>query len=480
MRPMTLLNRTTLTLALLGALSLGACGPKKGPVQSYSEEQLATDPVANFRLGVHLLETPRKDGSIDYEGAYRRFRNAAELGGSAKAHFNAGWTAEKLLKADDAARHYGRAFEADPAYPAAMHSYARVLVETGNAAQAVEVYRAHLGRSPKDKDIRIELVGVLGAAGLYDEALTEAQQVLLTDPNSAKTYRALASLYFAQGNYGMSLLCSEKALQLDEADGGTYNNMAVTYLGLGEDGAAIGQLQDALKVDPNNFEANTNLGYIALNSGDYGLAVSTLETAVRVNPESTIARLGLAVAYRGVGEYDKADALYRALSTSNPTSQPVFFNASTLHEKYTRDFDKALGYLQTYVTNSGVGPSDEAFARMERVKATKAEVERVKAEEEAKRKAEEDRRKRNEELLAGMATKIEAFSAKVEANAACLGPDLVEEASMLIEQAGMVIESQEASMAPDIQSMLDEYYGPMIDEAIATQCGGGGSEEGAE
>ena len=89
-----------------------------------------------------------------------------------------------------------------------------------------------------------------------------------------------------------------------------------------------------------------------------------------------------------------------------------------------------------------------------------------------KRKEEEERQRRNEELLSGLSTEIAAFDTKLKTNADCLGP-LAEEASMLVEQANMVIESQDAGMAPDIQQMLDEYYGPMVDEAIATQCGGG-------
>ena len=70
-----------------------------------------------------------------------------------------------------------------------------------------------------------------------------------------------------------------------------------------------------------------------------------------------------------------------------------------------------------------------------------------------------------------MAEKVKVFQAKVDANAACLGP-IAEEAAMMIEQANMVIAEGDASMAPDMAQMLDEYYTPMVDEAIVTQCGG--------
>lgn len=464
-------TKLALGLALISVVgTLPACGPKGTKLQSFSDEQLATDPVANFQLGVQKLENPDKNGVVDYEGAYRAFNSAAELGNSPKAHFNAAWCAEVLNQPDKAEKHYGKAFEADPSYKAAMYSYARVLTDNGSGPQGAEVLRRFIASHPDDLEARNELVNALGSSGMYDEAVSEAREVLLRAPDNAQVYRNLSALYFAQGNYSMSQLSNERALALEEGDGGTYNNMAVTYLVMGEEGAAIEELQTAVKLDPNNFEANTNLGYIALSSGDYGLAHRTLLKAVEVRPASIVAKMGLAIASRGMKDYDKAGTLYDEIIDADPKNQFAYFNAATLHEKYTKDYDKALEYLQSFVEANSVGPDHEVFSRMERVKASKAEEEARKAEEDRKRREEEERQRRNEELLAGLGAKVAAFQAKLDNNAECLGP-IVDEGAMLVEQANMVIETKDTGMAPDIQQMLEEYYSPMVDEALAA-CGG--------
>jgi len=410
-------------VALVGSIALATgCPPKETRLETFTEEQLAIDPVANFRYGVQLLENPSRSGAIDYEEAYRRFRDAAEMGAGPKAHFNAAWVAEILHRPDDAERHYGKAYAADNSYLPALYSYARVLNENGKGGEAVDVFRGYLASHPDDLEVHNELVMVLANAGRFEDAEAEARAILLKAPNNAQVYRNLSAMYYARGSYGMSQLCNEKALSIEEGDGGTYNNIAVTYLLQGDRPAAIQELKTALKLDPDNFEANTNLGYIALDSGDYRLALTCLEKAVEVNPASSTAKMGLAIAYRGNKEYTRADALYRELIQADPKSEATYFNAATLHEKYTHDFDKALDYLQSFVEHNAVGPNHEVFTRMERVKASKAEEERRIAEEEERKRQEEERRRRNEELLTQMATEITAFEAKVTQNADCLGP----------------------------------------------------------
>ncbi len=461
-------SRLSVLLLVLGGGLLSTGCPRDGQLEDFSEEQLATDPVANFRLGVQILERPDRRGNVDHEAAYQRFRDAAELGGGAKAHFNAGWVAEVLHRPADAERHYGRAYEADPSYRPGMFSYARLLVENDKAAEAAEVFRAFVEAHPDDLEVRNELVVALGDAGLYDEAEQQASEVLLRDPENAQVYRNLSSMYHAQGRFGMSQLAIEKALSLDDQDAGTYNNRGVTYQRQGRLAAAIQQYQAALQLEPSHFEANTNLGYIAVNSGDYGLAHETLSQAAQVRPQNLDARLGLAVAHRGQQDFDTADALYEELTRAAPTNRTVYYNAATLHELYTRDYDRALSYLEAFIDakTGEISPQDDVFARMERVRSAQAEEARRQAEEEARRQAEEERRKRNEALLSGLAGQIEEFEAKVSGNAECLGPDLVEQGMMLVEQASMVIEAEDATMAPDIQGMLDDFYGPMIDEAL--------------
>lgn len=470
------MNRFLLILALAASIpAIEACGHKTD-VQSFDTATLAVDPKANFVMGVQTLENPdKKTGVVDYEAAYRYFRDSAQLGGGAKAHFDAAWVAEVLGRPDDAITHYGKAWEADPSYKAALFSYARVLTANGRAADAVAAFKAAAEASPKDEDLRIELLLAMGDAGMYAEALTEARDLLLANPDDPAVYRSLSTIYDQKGDYGMARLCSEKALSLDSNDAGTFNNLGVVYLAQHDVPAAIDDFKKALELDPNAYEPNMNLGFIALDSGDYALAESTLDKAVKGDPESVEARIGLAVARRGMKDYAGAGALYDAVIKDEPCLEIAYFNAATLQEKYTKDFSAALRYLETYQTTcaSEIKNPTEVTARVEAVKASKAEEERRKAEEAEKVRLEEERKKRNEELLSGLGTKLTELEGKVGANGSCLGESVVEEVSMFIETAReSVITPGDASMAPDIQSMLDTYYGPMVDEAV-TACGGG-------
>jgi hypothetical protein len=45
---------------------------------------------------------------------------------------------------------------------------------------------------------------------------------------------------------------------------------------------------------------------------------------------------------------------------------------------------------------------------------------------------------------------------------------------MILEEVAGVIESEDTEMAAEVQQMLDDYYLPMLDDAIATGCTGGG------
>src|SRR5690606_31355860 len=121
--------------------------------------------------------------------------------------------------------------------------------------------------------------------------------------------------------------------------------------------------------------------------------------AVESDPASVEAKIGLAVAHRGMKDYAAAGALYDEVIKTEPCLEIAWFNAATLHEKYTRDFDAALRYLETYTSQcSGqVSPESEVYSRLEAVKASKAEEEKRQAEEAERERLEAERKKRNEE-----------------------------------------------------------------------------------
>jgi tetratricopeptide (TPR) repeat protein len=470
---------SSISLLIVSSLFLGGC-PKQQKPTRFSEEQLATDPAANFVLGVESLQQSKQVGS-KYAIAYSYFMKSVNLGAGAPAHFNAGWAAERLGQTEDAIRHYRSAFEMDTNYKDAMFSLAGLLSQSGKAAEATEIYRTYLETSPTDLDVRNDLMVALAGSGDTEAAMLEAQTILRRDPKNASVYRNMSGIYYSQGNLGMSLLCAEKALELNDGQPSIYNNRALTFLQQENEPKAIENLKTAIKLDSKNYEANMNLGFIALNSGDYQLAHTSFTSALETQDSSLDAMLGLAVANRGMKDYAAADKLYSQIISADPKKTVVYFNAAILHERYTRNFKQALKYLQAYVDSHAgqISPDDEVFDRIERVnKAQAAEAERKRQEDERKRE-EEERKRRNMELLGNMANLITDIETKISTQSQCFDPMFAEEVSMILEQAKMVVEMEDADLAADIQTMLDAYV-PTVEDSITNCAPGGGDAAPAE
>lgn len=456
-------------LVAMFALVTPLAGCPKKPV--VLDTTTLVDPTMAFDEGVKLL-APDRAGAVDYSNAYLAFQKSIELNGGPKAQFNAGWTSERMGDAEKAQTHYQAAFDADAGYTAAAYSLARVKASRGDHAGAAAVWEKYLTAHPEDKDARRELIGELGAAGQLEAAVTMAQQMLLADPTDAGVYRALSGVYFEANNYSMSMIMAEKALALNPSDSGTQNNLGLTWIRRGEEREAVERFKSALELDPKNLEANLNLGYIALESGDYGLAMQCFQAAVEKAPASTDALLGLAVSQRGSNDLDAAEKTYKQIIKLDPKNELAYFDASVLHEKYTKDFKKAGSYLQAYVDAMGTAlPADhEVHRRIARVEQSKAEEEARKAAEAARKREEEERRKRNEELLAQMKLQVDNIQSKLTTNAACLPEETAMELGMIVEQANVVITEKDADLAGDIQSLIKDYAQPMLDGALAEHC----------
>lgn len=473
-------------LMLLASLAspalLVGCGEKK-PVDPAEGEVLS--PKRAFENGVLILKTPNKEGKIDYAGAYASFQTAIQgKPDFARAHFNAGWVAEAQGKLGKAAEHYGKASQLKPDNKKFLFAHGDLLSRSGNGDQAIALYRAYVEKAPEDLEARNALMEALTAGDYYDDAISEAKTILMSDAKNVGAYRNLSRLYFSKGEYKMSQLCAEKAKELAAGDSGIYNNIGVTYLVMDNEASAIGEFKTAIKLDPDNLEANLNLGLVALNSGDYELAKSCFEAALSGTPGSVESKLGLAVAQRGLKDYADAERLYDEVIDADPSNQKAYFNASDLQAKYTKNFKKAEKILTDYVnknnSDGSIGPDHIVFAKINKIKEYQ-EQERQRIEAEKKREAEEKARlERAKKLMDDLKARVKGLQGLVDANSSCedFMMGIGDEAGMVIEQANMVIEAEEYDMAGDVLTFVEQIQ-PMAEEIAAT-CGGGGAAPPAE
>ena len=117
---------------------------------------------------------------------------------------------------------------------------------------------------------------------------------------------------------------------------------------MGDKQAAISEFKTAVKLDPANVPANLNLGYLAVDSGDYALGKKSFGSALSTEPGNIAGKLGMAVSLRGEKDYDGAGKLYDEIIAADPQLEAAYFNAATLHRKYTKNFKKkSKGYCRS-------------------------------------------------------------------------------------------------------------------------------------
>lgn len=459
---------TSLTFSFALSMLIG-CGPKSS--------ELSDNPRQEFVTGVSILRSEdRKTGTVDYEAAYERFWKASELDANFhQAQFNAGWTAEQLSRFADAENHYRKAFELQTSADYLL-ALADTLTKNDKSAEAVELYKNYLSSTP-DKMIRYKLIEAMTHATQYEDAVLQIQQILLVEPKDVQAYQLLSRVYFVQGMHDMSLLCAEKANEFAEGDPGISNNMGVTYLAMNDETTALITFKEIVEKNPDHLSANLNLGYIALNSGDFGLARERFDAALEKDPNNNDAKLGLAISLRGLLDYKTAGKLYdELLKTDNPPRE-LYFNASTLYEKYTKEFKKAEEYIQLWLDKS---PEDtEAMERVAQIQESiRLEEERRKQEEELKRQ-EEERLKRQKEAFDLLKGALAKLTQDIGTLTSCAdAAEAVEMAGMYGEQAQMVVDEQDVEMAGDMTAFIEEAQS-MLD-VVKTPCGVSGGAPAEE
>jgi len=153
----------------------------------------------------------------------------------------------------------------------------------------------------------------------YDEAVSELQQLVATDPNDFQAWERLGTVYFIQKKFDEAEKSYGEVLKLHPDD-------AVVLISLGRlriveknfEGAVEVLLQ-AIKIEPASAQANFFLGeaYLQLKKGSK--ATGYLYEALRLDPIGMAdAHLRLAALYHGAGMKDKAASEYEQFLKKQP------------------------------------------------------------------------------------------------------------------------------------------------------------------
>jgi Flp pilus assembly protein TadD len=192
-----------------------------------------------------------------------------------------------------ASRH---ALAKNPRDPWPYYELGNALRERGDAAGAIDHYRAALERDPNHAAAHNNLGTVLAAVDRDDDAIREYREALRVEPDFADAHYNFANSLRSAGRLDEAITHYRDALKSEPHFASARNNLGQVLGSQGKLDAAIVEFREAVRIDPGSAEAHNNLGAGLGLLGRFDEAIAHLREALRLEPEHAGARENLQIA----------------------------------------------------------------------------------------------------------------------------------------------------------------------------------------
>lgn len=142
------------------------------------------------------------------------------------------------------------------------------------SAEAGAAYDRALAADPRHVGAQLARAGRLAADGLYDGAISEAENIVAANPRLVTVWHMLARLYQTQNRWTEAVSAYERVVEETPRDPEAWNNLGTIHATLGHYEPAVAALKQALAIDPNFRNAYVNLTELE-KRGPAGLAGAT-------------------------------------------------------------------------------------------------------------------------------------------------------------------------------------------------------------
>jgi Flp pilus assembly protein TadD/SAM-dependent methyltransferase len=211
------------------------------------------------------------------------------------------------------------------------------LAQSGRFAEAVQLYREILARTPGDLDATHFLGVCLAQSGRRDEGLQLIERSVSLAPQNAM-YRQNFGLMLAEAGQLAAAESQFKEILHQDGNATDSNATAHNYLGMvrqrmGRFDDAIASYKEALRLKPGDAAAANNLGYCLLERGDVEGATEWLSRSLAADSRNPMAHSNLGNALRTRGDLQGAQASYRRAIALAPDFANAHYNlALTLRD----------------------------------------------------------------------------------------------------------------------------------------------------
>ncbi|MGD2294756.1 MAG: sulfatase-like hydrolase/transferase [Candidatus Aminicenantes bacterium] len=191
---------------------------------------------------------------------------------------------------------------------------ARILRETGQVKNALNVLLPGMKLLPANYDVFIEYIKTLLASGRTDEAIAAFGKAKFREMDlDPEFWNNLGVCYARKKDYDKAIKAYEQAYSLDNSYPQLLSNLGDVYYSLAIQNhnpevfqKALDYYQKAVEIDPGYPAPYEGLGDVFFSLGDKGRAITCWEKAVELDPNRGLVYYDLGLAYLEMGNKAKA------------------------------------------------------------------------------------------------------------------------------------------------------------------------------
>lgn len=250
---------------------------------------------------------------------------------------------------------YKKVIELDPVNTQALNECGSVYAGMGNNAEAENCYRRAIALlKPGDKDpityynlaTALFNQNKLPAAQSNAKLAYEQMDALTRNSDKAMVVYNYALIEDTLGNADKAITLYKEVLVLDPNNAKTKTNLGKMFMHMNppDADAALSFYLDAYNTSPS-FELENNLGSAYLMKKDYSNAITYFQNAIKKNPKDNAVRFNLGQAYSGAGDFDNAKTTYLEILNSDTSNWDVYIEVAKVFIAL-KDTANAEAYLK--------------------------------------------------------------------------------------------------------------------------------------
>lgn len=230
----------------------------------------------------------------------------------------------------EAGAHLERALALDPGLPATRLTLAQVRNLQGNSEGALAILLDAKKRRPDDPAVLYALGVICLQMDLIADANANLARAAALEPHNSSARYALASARIADRDVPAAIHIYQELLKSEPGSARLNYALGAAYFLSNQSSVAKLYLEKSIQLLPEQVESYYYLGLIAHEQGDDNKSIELLDTVLARRPDHARALVALGMEYRFAGRLDDAKVELEKAVAADPKSQKAHYQLGLL------------------------------------------------------------------------------------------------------------------------------------------------------